>query len=110
MRSSHEANPLPCSVERFAVDESPYGIRGMGGNMSDWCADVYREGGPPVSAQGRAYPEDMATGSGSEDALVVRRGGSWDSAPGRLILANRNGDKSIFKSFFLGFRLVRSIS
>lgn len=110
MRSSHEGNPLPCSVERFAVDESPYGIRGMGGNMSDWCADVYRETGPSVSAQGRAYPEGMETWHGSEDALVVRRGGSWDSAPARLILANRNGDKPLFKSFFLGFRLVRSIS
>ena len=27
----------PCRVDEFPLDESPYGVRGLGGNSQDWC-------------------------------------------------------------------------
>ena len=108
MRSSHPGNPYPSTIERFAIDESPYGLRGMAGNMSDWCVDVYRESGPSVGPLGRVTPGAVA--DGVEGELVVRRGGSWDSTASRLVLSKRNGDKPVFRSFFLSFRLARQLS
>lgn len=32
--------PLPKPVQDFAKDESPYGVRGMGGNAQDWCLEL----------------------------------------------------------------------
>ena len=108
MRSSHPGNPFPSTIDRFAIDESPYGLRGMAGNMSDWCVDVYRESGPSVGPLGRVTPGAVA--DGVEGELVVRRGGSWDSTASRLVLSKRNGDKPVFRSFFLSFRLARQLS
>jgi serine/threonine-protein kinase len=34
---AHDAGPRPATVESFPQDESPYGVRGLGGNARDWC-------------------------------------------------------------------------
>jgi serine/threonine-protein kinase len=34
---SHDGPPRPCPVDSFPSDESPYGIRGLCGNVVDWC-------------------------------------------------------------------------
>jgi formylglycine-generating enzyme required for sulfatase activity len=66
------------SVRSYPLDESPFGVRGMAGNVRDWCADPYREQGWLNHL--RAHPEaatDEPTGG-----RRVSRGGSW-SQPGR---------------------------
>lgn len=43
-RGQHAMQP----VDAFADDESVYGVRGMAGNVSDWCLDAWRVDGPLV--------------------------------------------------------------
>ncbi len=35
--TAHDDGPHPAPVESFPQDESPYGVRGLGGNARDWC-------------------------------------------------------------------------
>ncbi len=45
----HDATPVHVDDPRFQADQSPYGVRGMAGNCSDWCADPWGpEGGAPA--------------------------------------------------------------
>jgi len=39
MRDSRPEGPAP--VDAHPEDESPYGVRGLGGNVRDWCADQH---------------------------------------------------------------------
>jgi hypothetical protein len=34
---SHEEGMRPCPVDTFPYDESPFGVRGLGGNSQDKC-------------------------------------------------------------------------
>ena len=42
----------PVVVDSFPVDVSPYGARGMGGNVRDWCVVADEPGGPGGMAGG----------------------------------------------------------
>ena len=77
MRDSHRGHPLPSVVDTFPVDESPYGVRGMGGNMRDWCADVFVIDGPKVTND-IVSPADIV-GETSAARRVIR-GGAWSSS------------------------------
>jgi serine/threonine-protein kinase len=39
MRDSHRDRALFASIHDFPIDESPYGVRGLSGNVRDWCLD-----------------------------------------------------------------------
>ena len=41
---SHEGPNRPAPVDSFPMDESPYGVRGMGGNATDWCLNDLDDG------------------------------------------------------------------
>ncbi|MFZ5479947.1 MAG: bifunctional serine/threonine-protein kinase/formylglycine-generating enzyme family protein [Myxococcota bacterium] len=88
-RESRPGRPLPARVHEFPGDESPYGVRGMAGNVMEWCADAYlREGG-------EAEPRR------------VMRGGSWN-APSHLARACvRRGTYPAWRGETLGFRIAR---
>ncbi|MBX2801637.1 MAG: formylglycine-generating enzyme family protein, partial [Myxococcales bacterium] len=43
--------PQPASIAAFPLDVSPWGVRGMGGNVRDWCI------GDSAPRQGRVRPE-----------------------------------------------------
>ena len=94
-------------VASHPVDESPYGLIDMAGNTSDWCADRFSVDGARVQPDGRISPDQSLPAQ--DESMFVRRGGSWDATEGRLRVTSRNCDKSTFKSFFLGIRLVRSL-
>ncbi|MBX2799917.1 MAG: protein kinase [Myxococcales bacterium] len=67
-RSSHpDGFPQPTPVDSFPLDVSPYGVRGVGGNVRDWCAD--REG---VIADDRVVVPDFA-----EHWSASASGGTW---------------------------------
>lgn len=80
----------PCAVGRF--DANPWGFNDMSGNLSEWCADVYR-----------AKTDD------SEEERV-HRGGGWYDAPTLCRSAARKGFNVNGQGDFLGFRLELSAS
>jgi formylglycine-generating enzyme required for sulfatase activity len=75
----------PADVERFPVDESPCGARGMGGNSRDFC----------LNGPGADYP-----------AARVMRGGSWASPPEQGCATFRATAAAQHVSPKGGFRLV----
>ena len=70
LRSNPEG-ARPVSVEEFTTDESPYGVRGLGGNSVDNCLGV------PGPEHG---------------GVRLFRGGSWTYTGGSSRATNRTGD------------------
>jgi formylglycine-generating enzyme required for sulfatase activity len=102
---SHRGRPLPAVVDSYPVDESPYGVRGLAGNVREWCADAYAPEGPPV-VRSRLTPPPLAVPAGSDRVL---RGGGWGSTPANARVAGRYWDAPGDRSQNLGFRLARSV-
>jgi formylglycine-generating enzyme required for sulfatase activity len=100
-RSTPEA-PGPAPVHAHPEDESPYGVRGLGGNVRDWCGNGYRRHGPEGERVVLESP-------GPDEALRCVRGGSWHSgalfcrAAGRLV-GGPHERRNVF-----GFRPCRSV-
>lgn len=86
MKRSLDA-PRPVPVQEFATDVSPYGIRGLGGNVRDWCADAAEEGDE------------------SREERVVR-GGAWSLGAGCVDAWSVGGLPADMTSSQIGFRLV----
>jgi len=124
MRDSQADGACIASVDDFPLDESPYGIRGLAGNVRDWCLDRFGPDGPRV-VDGRWVPLDPGTGDSLPDgALVdpgalapggpvnwprVGRGGAWCVNPVTLRAAYRSWFAPGFPSDdSVGFRIVRS--
>ena len=74
----------------------------MAGNITDWCADAWREEGPP---DGRRVVREAALDGAS---IRVARGGSWINLGSDLRASNRGGSDSSNRNNRLGFRLARS--
>ena len=75
IRSSHRDHPLPVVVDSYPVEKSPSGVRGLGGNVFDWCADLHE-------AASRSVVEDVVTPpdlplQAPPRAFRVVRGGTW---------------------------------
>lgn len=71
---STPGRPLPVPVQAFSTDVSPYGVRGMAGNVSDWCLDLFRQEPPLIDVLSRGVLTVPP-----EDATEYRsnRGGCW---------------------------------
>ena len=65
MRQSRLTRELPAMMCEFPVDESPYGVRHLAGNVEEWLGDPWRPAGPLVGPDGRALPSPVAEGAGS---------------------------------------------
>lgn len=91
------------SVEGFPIDESPYGVRGLAGNVRDWCLESWMPQGPerPRGRLTFALPKD--------DSLRAVRGGSWSSSPEYARLAARFAAAPSARFPVLGFRVARSV-
>ncbi len=100
---SFARSPQRVSVHAHPHDESPYGVRGLAGNMRDWCLNVWRRDGPPVQ-RGRVCLD--AAAPGDPDFRSVK-GGAWGSSMGFSRAATRFGTPPGFRSLLIGFRLVR---
>jgi serine/threonine protein kinase/formylglycine-generating enzyme required for sulfatase activity len=105
-RLGHQGRPRPAVVDSHPVDSSVYGVRGLAGNVLDWCADEFRLDGSvqdgEVVSWSRADPADVAT-------VRVRRGGHWNGTIQGARAATRSRDKPGFRDERLGFRLGRSL-
>ncbi len=86
MKRTHAA-PHPVAVDELPTDVSPYGVRGLGGNVRDWCADVAEDGDE----------------SRDERAL---RGGAWSLGAGCVETWAAGGLAAAARSSHVGFRLV----
>ncbi|MCC6526407.1 MAG: SUMF1/EgtB/PvdO family nonheme iron enzyme [Polyangiaceae bacterium] len=95
--------PRRTRIDAYPTDVSPYGVRGMAGNVHDWCSDEWREDGPDTP--GGIVRVEAAT-RGDAD-LRVARGGSSVTAAFRLAVRFASRPTDRFTS--LGFRLARSV-
>jgi len=87
----------PALVDSHPIDVSPYGVRGMGGNVYDWCLDT----------EGRVVDKiTLAPEVGDTDVRAPRavRGGSWVAYPRHARSACRNRLAPGFRSPHYGFR------
>ncbi len=106
IRDSHPGRVLPVNVDSFPVDESPYGVRGLGGNIRDWTQTIFAKKGPVVF-DGRVQRQEEKD---LMDADRVYRGGYWGSYPNSTRTSYRDFYSTITRLSNIGFRLVRSIS
>ena len=98
MADSRAGPPVRATVDAFPGDASPYGVRGLAGNVRDWCLDPYDRGGPAAELEVREV----------EDAtLRMVCGGSWTSKPPMCRAAARfaNRPDQVFPG--VGFRVAR---
>ncbi|EYF07233.1 SUMF1/EgtB/PvdO family nonheme iron enzyme [Chondromyces apiculatus] len=102
---SHEGVAGRAPVDEYPIDASPYGVRGVTGNVRDWCANVWRHEGPVVEG-GVVLPDVAALG---DTDLRAVRGGAWMSPPPLCRLAGRFATPPGDRYGGIGFRLARSL-
>ncbi len=105
---SHQGARLPAVVDSFPVDRSVYGLRGMGGNVRDWCLDAFHADGPSF-AGGRVVIPNFDQDAPPQDVPRVFRGGSWSNKDRYARAINRNGRGPAVRFDILGFRVARSV-
>lgn len=130
---AHLAGEVPVSVAEFPDDISPYGVRGMAGNVSEWVADtrtarggvcrdnavVDRQTTPEMrallaeltAANGGVLPElclppEQADESIPGEPCAYIKGNSWNGRPHMTVASNRMWDYTNTYAEFVGFRCV----
>lgn len=107
MRDSHGDRMLLAAVDSYPEDESPYGVRGLGGNVMDWCLDLYDREALP--SEGARLTISSADDVDDEVAYRVIRGGGWNYAARFARVAGRTRTHARNRVNALGFRPVRSL-
>jgi serine/threonine protein kinase/formylglycine-generating enzyme required for sulfatase activity len=105
-RDSHGGQMLPSRVDGYPVDVSVYGVRGLGGNMRDWCGDVGAPDGGWGVGDRVAGPWP---GDGEPVTNRVYRGGSWLYDPALARAASRNRHSPDLRDYDVGLRLARTL-
>lgn len=111
-----------CPVTDHPVDESPYGVRGLAGNVQDWCAGGWSEDRPdaadgtclrppaPGPSPPTAVPGGPETADTPADAEVrIVRGGGWRLAGASARLCGRMTGRPERAYSSVGVRLVCSV-
>ena len=100
-----EGRAMPCDVDAYHLDRSPYGVRGLGGNVSEWTLDAYRAEGPRVEDGLFLPPKE----DGDPGERRVVRGGCWPRPVNWARSTFRVQWDAADRRFVIGFRLVRSV-
>jgi serine/threonine-protein kinase len=108
MRLSHQDKPAPADIDSYPIDKSVYGVRGMSGNVRDWCLNIYTENIPWSDGESIEIP-DLKTLMADEKKPRLVRGGSWMAFAGNCRSAFRFVTTANFHGIDGGFRLVRTI-
>lgn len=94
-------------------EPNAWGLFDMHGNVSEWVQDDYEHDyrDAPTNGNARAREASESTGiwRGTGKDTGVIRGGGWDSKPRDLRSASRLWSNPVFRSFNVGFRLVRTL-
>lgn len=102
---SHAELKQAMSVNSYPTDVSPYGVRGMAGNVRDWCIE-------PWSLDGSRVENDILQidrADVRDDMIIAVRGGAWISAGDLMRIGIRYAERPTRRHGVLGFRLARSI-
>jgi len=101
-RESHPGRLIPARVDSYPLDESVYGVRGMGGNIRDWC------GGPPLEGVPSSR-QRIAPVPSLDVPTQVRglRGGGWGNSGLLLRACYRYSNDSHLRLDCVGFRIAR---
>ena len=104
-RDGHPGRMLPARIRSHPVDESVYGVRGMAGNIRDWC------GGPPLSEALDTTLHRVAPVPSLDTALEVRslRGGGWGNSSMLLRSSYRYLSDARLRTDCVGFRIARPV-
>lgn len=94
--------PSRAPVGDFPLDESAYGVRGLTGNVRDWCHNQFRREGELAAERLAIGP--LPAGSGAR----AIRGGAWGATPRLCHPAVRYAAPPEGRYFFVGLRLARS--
>jgi eukaryotic-like serine/threonine-protein kinase len=101
---SHRGPPERVAVSTYLADESPYGVRGLAGNVRDWCLNVWKLGGPVVL--GERLELDPASPEDADFRSI--RGGTWGSSMANMRAAARFGALPGRWTLSVGMRIARS--
>ena len=106
MMNSHEHNPLPVEVDSFSIDQSVYGVMGMGGNVMDWTNTSRVETWDEllVNQAPRIEVHTLQTSTHK-----VFRGGCWNLNADESRCSSRSGRSPSRRFGVLGFRVCRSL-
>jgi serine/threonine-protein kinase len=103
---SHRERKRIMPVDDYLTDVSPYGVRGMAGNVRDWCIDRWSLEGSSVSG-GVVHVE---AAPGDDDSYRPIRGGAWISAGDLSRILVRYAERPSRRHGVLGFRLARAVA
>ena len=101
---SHRGTPEPAAIGAYLTDESPYGVRGLAGQVRDWCVNIWKPEGPLVE-NGRLLLDPAPPG---DDDYRIIRGGSWASTINHSRASARSGARPRTHWRFVGLRGVRA--
>ncbi len=91
---SHIGRPLPQVVDSFPTDVSVYGIRGVAGNVEQWCANLYDRSTP--------------LRPGLTDGRRAIRGTHWSAGGTSAFFDVRKAMNGYQRSGSIGIRLIRN--
>ncbi|HJL14686.1 MAG TPA: bifunctional serine/threonine-protein kinase/formylglycine-generating enzyme family protein [Sandaracinaceae bacterium LLY-WYZ-13_1] len=100
-----DETPSRAGIDSHPVDESPYGVRGLAGNVRDWCANAWTLEGPAAGAERLVVPRAEP----GDDELRVIKGGAWQTVPAFARAAGRFASEPGGHFAVVGFRLCRSL-
>ncbi|MEQ1569401.1 MAG: SUMF1/EgtB/PvdO family nonheme iron enzyme, partial [Myxococcota bacterium] len=89
-------------VTAYPIDHSPYGVRGLAGNVADWVAD----GVPELAAQ---RDTDVVLVETWDAPQRIAAGGSCGAGPRTCETTQRSRITATSRGLRIGFRLARSI-
>lgn len=105
LSGSHPDRKHAMPIDHYPTDVSPYGVRGMAGNVRDWCIEPWRLDGPRM--ENGILQIDPAIGQADVELPV--RGGAWISTGDLARLCVRYAERPSKRHGVLGFRLVRGL-
>ncbi|HEX5863100.1 MAG TPA: SUMF1/EgtB/PvdO family nonheme iron enzyme [Casimicrobiaceae bacterium] len=83
---------------------NPWGLYQVGGDVLEWCEDVWHDNYNGAPSDGSAWLQ------GGDTSRRVVRGGSWGGDPRCLRLAGRGARNTDVRGYLLGFRVGRTLS
>ncbi len=105
VQDSRQGPQLPAPVDSFPLDVSPYGVRGLVGNVCDWV------GNPDCKTN--AYGDErrlvLTSPTAADGHRRAMRGGSWSQTLYSVRPAQRARSGGTGRYSFVGFRCAVSI-